>query len=207
MTRLTLFERRLRTITGLILAIYIIVHLSNHILGLVSFEAMEAMRKFVTPFWRSWVGGILIYGSLLTHFGLALMSLYRRSSLSMPAWELAQLILGLAIIPLLAGHIAATWGARVLMGFNINYKFALTGILSNDWVLARQGLLLVVAWIHVIIGLHFFLRLFRWYSGWRQHFYPLTILIPLLVVMSMLRVGNELGVWQQDAPKPDHVDQ
>ncbi len=129
MTRLTLFERRLRTITGLILAIYIIVHLSNHILGLVSFEAMEAMRKFVTPFWRSWVGGILIYGSLLAHFGLALMSLYRRSSLSMPAWELAQLILGLAIIPLLAGHIAATWGARVLMGFNINYKFALTGIL------------------------------------------------------------------------------
>ncbi len=67
--------------------------------------------------------------------------------------------------------------------------------------------MLVVAWIHVIIGLHFFLRLFRWYSGWRQHFYPLTILIPLLVVMSMLRVGNELGVWQQDAPKPDHVDQ
>jgi len=71
MTKLTLIERRLRITTGLILAIYIVVHLSNHTLGLVSLEAMESMRKFVTPFWRSWVGGLLIYTSLLTHFGLA----------------------------------------------------------------------------------------------------------------------------------------
>ncbi len=97
MTKLTLIERRLRIITGMILAAYIIIHLSNHALGLVSLEAMESMRKFVTPFWRSWAGGLLIYGSLLTHFGLALMSLYRRSTLRMPRWELAQLLLGLSI--------------------------------------------------------------------------------------------------------------
>lgn len=203
----TLFERRLRITTGLILAVYIIIHLSNHILGLVSFEAMENMRKFVTPFWRSPVGGLLIYGSLSIHFGLALMSLYRRNTLTMPTWELSQLVLGLSIIPLLAGHIAATWGARVLMGFDINYEFALSGILSNNWTLARQGMLLIVAWVHVVIGLHFFLRLFRWYQGWRPHFYPIAILIPLLVVLSMMRIGMELGVWQQDGPKQGFVDQ
>jgi len=202
MTKLSLIERRLRITTGLILATYITMHLSNHTLGLISLEAMEAMRRFVTQFWRSWIGGLLIYGSLLTHFGLALMSLYRRTTLRMPFWELAQLLLGLSIIPLLAGHIAATWGGRVLMGLDINYEYSLSGILSNDWVLARQGVLLIVAWSHVVIGLHFFLRLFRWYRGWKLHLYPVVILIPLLVVLSLGRIGIELEVWQTDDDIP-----
>ncbi len=202
MSKLTLIERRLRISTGLILATYIVAHLSNHTLGLISLEAMESMRRVITPFWRSWFGGLLIYGSLITHFVLALMSLYRRTTLRMPIWELAQMLLGLSIIPLLAGHIGATWGARVLMGFDINYEYSLSGILSNDWVLARQGLLLLVAWSHVVIGLHFFLRLFRWYRGWKLHLYPIAILIPLLVILSMGRIGLELGVWAQDNDMP-----
>jgi adenylate cyclase len=206
MTKLSLIERRLRITTGLILATYIVIHLSNHTLGLISLEAMEAMRKFVTQFWRSWIGGLLIYGSLLTHFGLALMSLYRRTTLRMPVWELAQLVLGLSIIPLLAGHIAATWGARVLMGFDINYQYSLSGILSNDWLLTRQGLLMLVAWSHVVIGLHFFLRLFRWYRGWKLHLYPVVILIPLLVILSMGRIGIELEIWQSGADIPLFLD-
>lgn len=206
MTKLTLIERRLRITTGLILAIYIVIHLSNHTLGLVSLEAMESMRMFVTPFWRSWVGGLLIYTSLLTHFGLALMSLYRRSTLRMPTWELAQLVLGLSIVPLLAGHIAATWGARVLMDLDINYEYSLSGILSNNWVMAKQGLLLLVAWSHVVIGLHFFFRLFPWYRGWFLRLYPVTLLIPLLVVLSMARIGFELEVWTQETEKPGYSD-
>ncbi len=196
MTKPTLIERRLHIITGLVLATYITIHLSNHTLGLISLEAMEAMRKIVTPFWRSWVGGLLIYASLLTHFGLALMSLYRRTTLRIPAWEFAQLVLGLSIIPLLAGHIAATWGARVLMGFDINYEYLLTGILSNNWVLFKQTMLLLVAWSHVVIGLHFFFRLFSWYRRWFFYLYPLVFLMPLLVVLSITRVGMDLNVWQ-----------
>ncbi|MCH7880553.1 MAG: adenylate/guanylate cyclase domain-containing protein [Proteobacteria bacterium] len=196
MTKLTLIERRLRITTGLILATYITIHLSNHALGLISLEAMEAMRKFVTPFWRSWVGGLLIYTSLLTHFGLALMSLYRRTTLRMPVWEFSQLVLGLSIIPLLAGHIAATWGARVLMDFDINYEYFLNGLLSNNWLLFRQAMLLLVAWSHVVIGLHFFFRLFSWYRRWSFHLYPLVFLMPLLVVLSMARVGIDMNVWQ-----------
>lgn len=202
MTKLTLIERRLRITTGLILAVYITIHLSNHSLGLISLEAMETMRQFITPFWRSWIGGLLIYSALLTHFGLALMSLYRRTTLRIPNWELAQLVLGLSIVPLLAGHVAATWGARVLMDFDPNYEYALSSILSNNWLLVKQGLLVVVAWSHVLIGLHFFFRLFKWYRGWSLRLYPLVILMPLLVALSMIRIGIDLNVWQQDYKKP-----
>jgi adenylate cyclase len=203
--KLTLIERRLRISTGLILCAYILVHLTNHSLGLISLEAMEAMRRFVTPFWRSWPGGVLLYGSLVTHAGLAFLSLYRRATLRMPAWELCQLVLGLSIVPLLAGHVAATWGARVLMGFDINYDYALNGILSNNWVLAKQALLIIVAWSHAVVGLHFFLRLFSWYHNWGVRLYPIVIIMPLLVFLSMLRLGFELEVWQGWQP-PSLVD-
>ena len=198
MTRPSLLERRLRIVTGIILAIYIVVHFFNHALGLISFEVMEAMRQRVTPFWRSGFGSALLYSSLLVHFGLALLSLYRRTTLHMPAWELAQLVLGLAIVPLIAGHIAMTWGARVLMDFDINYEYLLSIMLTDDWLVIRQLLLLLVAWCHVLIGLHFFLRLFRWYGKWKVHFYPLAILVPLLVVLSIGKIGGELGAWQRD---------
>ena len=197
--QLSLFERRLRLATGLILSVYILVHLVNHALGLVSLEAMEAMRRVVTPFWRSWFGGLLIYGSLLTHLGLALASLYRRTTLRMPAWELAQLVLGLSVVPLLAGHVADTWGTRVLMGFDLNYQYALTGLLGDRWELARQGLLMLIVWGHAVLGLHFFLRLSKKYRRWRTHLYPLVLLLPLLVVLSMIRIGYDLQVWQQDS--------
>ena len=196
MTRLSLFERRLRITTGLILTVYLLQHLTNHSLGLISLEAMESMRRAVTPFWRSPIGAILIYGSLGVHFVLALLSLYRRTTLTMPRWELAQLLLGLSMVPLLAGHIAATWGSRVLMDFNVNYQFILNGMLSDNWIIAKQSLLLLVAWCHVVVGLHFFLRLFQGYSRWKIHLYPLVILIPLLVILSMFRMGDELGVWK-----------
>jgi adenylate cyclase len=202
-TRLTLVERRLRIITGLILATYITIHLSNHALGLISLEAMEAMRQFVTPFWRSWPGSLLLYSSILIHAGLAFMSLYRRTTLRLPLWELGQLVLGLSIVPLLAGHVAGTWGARILMDININYDYALNGILSNNWILFKQALLVIVAWSHAVIGLHFFLRLFAWYRRWYRHLYPLVIILPLLVFLSMIRMGVELEIWQQqDEPAP-----
>ncbi len=195
-TKLSLLERRLRLVTGVVLSVYIVFHLFNHSLGLVSLDAMEAMRKLVTPFWRSWFGGLLIYGSLLTHFALALMSLYRRSSLRMPKWEMAQLVLGLSIVPLLAGHVSATWGARVLRDFDPNYEFALTAILSSPWLSTKQFLLVIIVWSHVVIGLHCFLRLFRSYRRKAIHLYPLVVLSPLLVIFSMARVGLELNVWQ-----------
>jgi len=205
-TKLTLIERQLRIITGLILATYITIHLSNHALGLISLGAMEAMRQFVTPFWRSWPGSLLLYSSILIHSGLAFTSLYRRTTLRLPLWELSQLVLGLSIIPLLAGHVAATWGARILMDIDINYDYALNIILSNNWILFKQALLVIVVWSHAVIGLHFFLRLFAWYRRWYLRLYPLVIIMPLLVFLSMIRMGVELEIWQQDIEPTPYTD-
>ena len=52
MTKATLLERRLRITTGLILAAYIVLHLLNHSLGLISLRMMDSVRVVLTGFWR-----------------------------------------------------------------------------------------------------------------------------------------------------------
>src|SRR6266850_1085572 len=99
-------ERRLRLATGLIVAWFVVGHFLNHSLGVVSIDAMDRVRSVLAAWWRSPPGTVLLYGSLLTHFALALVSLYRRTTLRMPVWEAAQLVLGLAVPPLLVPAMA-----------------------------------------------------------------------------------------------------
>src|SRR6185295_6512135 len=67
-------ERGLRLVTGLVIAAYVTGHFLNHALGIVSVEAMDALRRVLSAWWRSLPGTVLLYGALLTHFALALVS-------------------------------------------------------------------------------------------------------------------------------------
>src|SRR6185295_6773295 len=139
-------ERRLRLATGLIVACFIVGHFLNHSLGVVSVGAMDRVRVVLAAWWRSPAGTVLLYGALLTHFALALVSLYRRTTLRMPPWEAAQLILGLAVPPLLIAHIVGTRFNWLLLGHDINYA-RLVGVMWMDPLLAlRQSALLLIVW-------------------------------------------------------------
>src|SRR5438105_14272848 len=113
------FERRLRLATGLIIACFVTGHFLNHSLGVVSIDAMDRLRAVLAAWWRSAPGTVLLYGSLLAHFALALVSLYRRTTLRMPLWEAAQLVLGLAIPPPIIAHIGGTRVHWFMLGHHI----------------------------------------------------------------------------------------
>ena len=190
---MTLFERRLRLGTGLFLAVYIVLHLSNHALGLISYDVMEGVRELLSAVWRNVVINTVLYLCLLIHFLLALRSLYRRTTLKMSRWEFAQLALGLSIIPLLAAHATANWGARVLLDLEVDYYFTISGISSNSWYVVRQLLLVLVAWIHVCMGLHFWLRMKPWYKNWLPVIYGFTLLIPVLSLIAVMQISFEIS--------------
>src|SRR3954469_11306344 len=155
-------ERRLRLATGLVIACFVVGHFLNHSLGVVSIDAMDRVRAVLAAWWRSPPGTVLLYGAFLTHFALALVSLYRRTTLRMPVWEAAQLVLGLAILPMLIAHIVGTRFYWVLLGHNINYE-RMIGVLWSDTTAAfRQSTLLLVVWTHFCFGIHYWLRLRRW---------------------------------------------
>src|SRR5512134_926484 len=100
---------RLRQYSGLVLFGYVVSHLANHALGVISLEAMNAGLQFTVKPWRTLPGTVLLGGAALVHVFLGLRSLYLRQTLRMPAWQLAQNVLGLLIPFGLIGHVL---GAR-----------------------------------------------------------------------------------------------
>jgi adenylate cyclase len=186
--------RRLRLATGLVLVSYVATHLGNHALGLVSLDTMEAARAVFLGAWRSGLGTLLLYGSAAIHLLLALVSLYRRHTLRMPWWEATQLALGLVIPPLLVSHVVGTRVAHDWYGVEDSY----TRVVLALWHLrpdfgARQVTVLVVAWLHGCVGLHFWLRLRPWYALASPLLAAAAMLLPVLALLGFARAGLEVS--------------
>lgn len=194
------YAARLRLATGLVLFSYLLTHFINHALGLVSLEMADRGREVFIAVWRSPPGTIALYGALTIHPALALWSLYRRRSLRMPAWEAAQLLLGLAIPPLLIGHIVGTRIAYETAYTDASYAFVLFNIWVRDPSLGmQQGVVFVVAWFHGCMGLHFWLRFRRWYPAWLPFLYTAVLVVPILGLLGYIQAGREVAVLAADA--------
>jgi adenylate cyclase len=194
--------RRLRSATGLVLYSYVLTHLINHALGLVSLEAQEAGLKWFVAFWQLPLATTALYGSFLIHISLALTKLYQRRSLRMPAWEATQLLLGLAIPPLLIEHVLGTRLAYELLGVQDNYFYVELVLWKlSPWLGAMQVAVLITAWIHGCIGLHFWLRIRPWYQRHVVYFYAVALLVPILALLGFAESSREVVAISGDAPR------
>ncbi len=183
------WERRLRLGSGLILVAFVVPHLTNHALGIFSFEAMEALRDWLALIWRSTAGTVLLYGAMALHFALALYSLFRRTTLRMSTWEAAQLILGLAIIPLLAFHAIFNRMVWELTTTEVDYHLVIATIWYTDFETWRIILLVLVVWVHLAIGLHFCWRVKSHYPTFLPFLYAISVLLPVLALLGFIRSG------------------
>jgi adenylate cyclase len=186
------FERRLRLATGLIIACFVVGHFLNHSLGVVSIDAMDRLRSVLAAWWRSPAGTLLLYGSLLTHFALALVSLYGRTTLRMPLWEAAQLALGLAVPPLLIAHVVGTRFSWYLLGHHIDYERMVGVLWADGFAALRQSLLVLIVWTHFCFGMHYWLRLQRWYAAFQPAAFAAALLVPAMALAGFAAAGNEL---------------
>lgn len=184
--------RRLRLGTGLVIAAFVLGHLLNHAFGVVSVDAMNEVRSGLARFWRSPAGTVLLYGSLGIHFLLALASLYGRSTLRMPAWEAAQLLLGLAIPPLLISHVVGTRLAWTLLDHHIDYERVVGLLWSDAGAATQQSVLLLIVWAHLCFGLHYWLRLRSWYAAVQPLGFAAALLIPAIALAGFAAAGASL---------------
>ena len=196
---------KLRLGTGLVLAAYVVQHLLNHAFGIVSIEAAEAYRLTIGSVFQSLPGLILLYASLLFHAVIALRSVYRRSTLRMSLWEWMQLVLGLSILPLVAGHVIGNRGAALLGDVDPNYYYVVTSMLQNSAIVVKLGLLILVIWIHMVIGLHFWLRLKPDYPRYLPYLYAIAVLIPALAYIGAFRMMQQASAWLDDRQKLDQI--
>lgn len=186
--------RRARLGSGLIIFIFVLLHLSNHALGLISLAAADKAHHLFLATWRNPAGTAVLYASVLIHMGLVLRAIYMRRSLVMPKGETAQIVLGLLIPLLLIDHVIGTRIAHELYGYIDDYETVVEQLwIRNPANGARQVLGVIAVWFHGCIGIHFWLRYRPWYAGSAPLLLALAILVPVLSVLGFVEMGRTLA--------------
>jgi len=187
---------RLRLISGLVLMFFLSGHMINHALGLISLEAMEMGRSVFLGFWRSIPGTVLLLAAMAIHIALVFAKLLmRRSYRRLPKKEIVQIVMGLAIPPMIILHIIGTRVAYEIYGINDSYAF----VLYSLWIAAPiqallQSFALVFAWVHGCLGVHFWLRLKPWYGTALPYLYTVALALPLIALSGFINGANETEV-------------
>ena len=186
--------RRIRLGSGLVLFGYVTSHYLNHALGLISLSAMDEGSHVFLAIWRNPLGTILLYGSVLVHFLLALWALFqRRSFRRLGRGDWAQILLGFVVPPLIFIHVVGTRGVNAWFGTNDSYEYVLLVI----WVFyPMEGVIqiaaLAAAWLHGCIGLRGWLRLKPWYGRAQPYLFAAALLIPILAFLGFIEAGREV---------------
>jgi len=181
---------RLRLASGLVLMTFVATHLINHAPGIHSLAAMEVGRMLFLAVWRSAPGTLLLYGALACHIALVVHNLYRRRTLRMPPWEMAQIVLGLLIPFWLVVHLVGTRGVHELYGVDDSYAYELDVLWPEGaW---RQSTMVLIVWLHGCIGVHFWLRLRPWYGQARPWLLVIAVLLPTLSLIGFADGGREV---------------
>jgi len=185
--------RRLHLATGLVLFAYVLSHALNHALGLVSLDALEAGRRLFLALWRNPAGTAVLYGAFVVHLALALRAIYRRRSLAMPVSKAVQIVLGLSVPPLLALHVLGTRFAHDVFGVNDNYVYILLiYFVFSPWLGIKQAIVMIVAWIHGCIGLHFWLCRRPWYQRVRLLVRAGAVAVPVVSLLGVYVAGRNV---------------
>lgn len=109
----------------------------------------------------------------------------------MPPLEAVRLVVGLCIPVLLATHFAGSRLAHELYGVDDLYARVVPAM-WNSRSAFRQLTLLVLAWLHGCLGIHFVLRHRK---GYRERFYlsfAAMVLLPLLAMLGFVSMAREI---------------
>ncbi len=179
---------------------YVTTHFVNHSLGLVSVQAMDRALAVIYGVWASTAGTILLYGAFAIHYCLALWSLWRRRSLRMPLPEALQMTLGFCIPFLLVEHVVVTRVADSFFNANYGYYSAVlvAFAVTTPWRGAMQLVVLVVAWIHAMIGLRFSLMLKPWYPRWQPVLFAAALLLPTVAILGAGEAALQMRAMAAD---------
>lgn len=180
--------RQLRLATGLVLFAFAATHFLNHAVGLVSIEAMQEVRSWRIAVTRSVPGTIILLASVLVHFTLGIVVFIRRRSLRISRHEWVQLAFGLLIPLLLMRHVTGMRGAHEYAGVDDDYIYALWVMWPAEaW---RQAALMMLVWVHGVIGLHHWLEFKHWYRDYKWLWVALATLIPALGFAGFASAGR-----------------
>ncbi len=189
---LSLWIRRFRLASGLVIFAFIADHLCNLALNLSALDTADAWRPTLMGGWTSPPGQVLLAIAALTHTTLGFYTIAARRTLTMRIRDAVQIALGLAVPPLLVTHAVSTimvW--RLANDFDLNYQF----VLSSFWIFHplrsyQQLALLVVVWLHGVIGLYSWMVLHAWWRKVGGALLVALLAIPVTGILGFVQGGN-----------------
>ena len=188
-----LVRARARLISALVLLSFVLCHLTSHMFLIVSLPVAERALDILMTFWWTETGTYVLAAALAVHALNALWAVYIRRYLRMPAWELAQLVLGLSIPPLFMLHVIGTKISDRYLGTASDYYSVLTAHwIMSPWLVYLQFAAVLTLWVHACIGLHFWLRTKPWYPAWVPVLGTFAVLIPALALAGYVAGGNQI---------------
>ena len=190
-------RRDLRLASGVILFIYVALHLVNHALGLISIAVAERGLRIAVAVWQSPPGTLVLYGAAGTHIALAFLALYQHRTLRMPPPELLRIAFGLSIPTLLIVHAVGTRLAFELYNHPPDYAHVVW-MLWHSGREGRQIALLVPGWMHGCMGINFAFGKRAGYTRFRLPLFGAALLLPAFAVLGFLSMLKEVSLLAQD---------
>ena len=184
--------RRARMYSGLVIFLYVTVHLVNHSMGLISLEVMEGLRQRVSAFNRNIVVSLTLYGALLVHTLLGFHHLLTRRSFKMSAKDWTQLVTSFALPLVLLPHMFASGYTPRFKDSQTSYKVVLDGMLEDGGIYF-MGLFVIFVWVHGIIGITSMIKFHPVYQKYKNAFLVVSWLLPILAVLGAVTASKELA--------------
>lgn len=194
--------RRFQFVSGVVLLIYLFLHLVNHALGIWSLDLAGRALVLALRLWRSVPGTVLLYGAALLHFSLALRTIYGRRHWTLPLTEWVRLWAGLSLPLLLIRHAVSTRLASSLYGFEPNYERIVISLITSG----TQGLqlaLLAPGWLHGCLGLWLRLRHHAMARRAKPVLVALLVLLPVLSAAGFIRMKQAVVAISAVPLRPD----
>ncbi|RKP51249.1 hypothetical protein D7S89_06840 [Trinickia fusca] len=184
--------QRLQLYSGVVLWIYVSIHLVNHALGIGSLDIAQRGLTLWVGLWHSLPGTVLLYGAAGLHFALALRTIYSRRHWALPPTEWLRLWAGLSLPLLLIRHAVGTRVAASFYGFEPNYERVIASLLVSG----TQGLqlaLLAPGWVHGCLGLWRHLRRYALLRRAKLALLAMLILLPVLSAAGFVQMARAIA--------------
>jgi adenylate cyclase len=186
--------RRLRLASGIVLMAFVLCHLTQLALGVLSLATIEAYLGVLTFPWESRVGEALLLGAALVHTAAGLQAIAARRSLALSSTDVVQLVLALLIVPLLVSHVMLTRFAQEIdPDFFPSYRLLLAAYWSYMPGHAYQQLAAaIIVWTHGAIGIYSRLVLLPVWGRIGGLVLVISFAVPVLALLGFVRAGQEV---------------
>jgi adenylate cyclase len=188
--------------SGVVLLLYILLHLVNHALGIWSLDLAERGLTVAIRLWHSVPGTILLYGSVGVHFALALRTIYNHRHWALPRTEWVRLWAGLSLPLLLIRHAVGTRIAASFYGFEPDYERVIVSLIFAGTP-GLQIALLAPGWVHGCLGLWLQLRKHAPVRRAKPVLLAVLVLLPILSAAGFVHMMHTITAANFTVLEPD----